>query len=62
MFDKIEILEDRFELKLQSWYNAEKQLVNALPKMVAGATGQRLRLGIKKHLRETEPRSGTYNE
>jgi ferritin-like metal-binding protein YciE len=54
MFDKIENLEDLFELKLQGLYDAENQLVKALPKMAAGATDQRLRIGIEKHLRETE--------
>jgi ferritin-like metal-binding protein YciE len=54
MFDKIENIEDLFELKLQGVYDAENQLVKALPKMAAGATDQRLRIGIEKHLRETE--------
>ncbi len=54
MFDKIENLEDLFELKLQGLYDAEKQLVKALPKMAAAATDQRLRMGIEKHLLETK--------
>ena len=54
MFDKIQNLNDLFELKLQGLYDAEKQLVKALPKMAAKATDSRLRMGIEKHLRETE--------
>jgi len=54
MFDKIQNLNDLFELKLQGLYDAEKQLVKALPKMAAKATDPRLRMGLEKHLRETE--------
>ena len=54
MFDKIENLHDLFELKIQGLYDAEKQLVKALPKMADKATDVRLRLGFEKHLTETE--------
>ena len=54
MFDKIENLHDLFEVKLQSLYDAEKQLTKALPKMADKAHDPRLRQNIEKHLRETE--------
>lgn len=54
MFEKIDNLDDLFELKLQGLYDAENQLVKALPKMAAKATDQRLRMGLEQHLRETE--------
>jgi len=54
MANKIENLEDLFELKLQGLYDAEKQLVKALPQMASAATNQRLRMGIEKHLLETK--------
>ena len=54
MFDKIDSLEGLLEVKLQGLYDAEKQLTKALPKMAANATDPRLRMGLEKHLRETE--------
>ena len=62
MFDKIDNLDDLFELKLQGLYDAEKQLVKALPKMAAKATDQRLRVSIEKHLRETEAQVGRLEQ
>ncbi len=53
MFDKLETLEDLLEVKLQGLYSAENQLMKALPKMAAKATDPRLRMGIEKHLEET---------
>lgn len=54
MFDKQTTLADLFELKLQGLYDAEKQLVKALPLMAAKATDPRLRMAFEKHLAETE--------
>lgn len=54
MFDKIENLEGLLEIKLQGLYDAEKQLLKALPKMAAKATDPGLKMGLEKHLRETE--------
>lgn len=54
MFDKIDSLEGLLEVKLQGLYDAEKQLTKALPKMASNATDPRLRMGLEKHLRETE--------
>ena len=54
MFDKIDSLEGLLEVKLQGLYDAEKQLTKALPELAANATDPRLRMGLEKHLRETE--------
>jgi ferritin-like metal-binding protein YciE len=54
MFDKQTTLADLFKLKLQGLYDAEKQLVKALPMMADKATDPRLRMAFEKHLDETE--------
>ena len=54
MFDKQTTLADLFELKLQGLYDAEKQLVKALPLLADKATDPRLRMAFEKHLAETE--------
>lgn len=54
MFDKLETLDDLFEMQLKDLYSAEKQLVKALPQMAAAAKDGRLRAGFERHLRETE--------
>ena len=54
MFDNIKNLEDLLEIKLQGLYDAEKQLVKALPKLASKATDPQLRMSLEKHLRETE--------
>jgi ferritin-like metal-binding protein YciE len=47
-------LQALFENELKDVYNAEKQLVSALPRMAKGATEPQLRDAITSHLRETE--------
>jgi len=47
-------LNDLFIHALKDIYNAEKQLVKALPKMAKGATSEKLRTAIESHLQETE--------
>jgi ferritin-like metal-binding protein YciE len=47
-------LQALFENELKDVYNAEKQLVSALPRMAKGATAPQLRDAITSHLRETE--------
>ncbi len=37
-------------------YNAEKQIIKALPKMVKGATSDELREAFESHLEETKTR------
>ncbi len=54
MFDKQTTLADLFILKLQGLYDAEKQLLKALPAMADKATDPRLRMAFEKHLDETE--------
>lgn len=40
--------------ELQDLYSAEKQLVEALPKMAKGATSEELKGAFEKHLEQTE--------
>jgi len=54
MFDKLETLDDLFEMQLKDLYSAENQLVEALPMMAERAKDGRLRAGFTKHLHETE--------
>ena len=54
MFDKLETLDDLFEMQLKDLYSAENQLVEALPLMADRAKDGRLRAGFTKHLHETE--------
>ena len=39
--------------ELKDLYNAEKQLIKALPKMAKNATSPRLRAAFNSHLKET---------
>ncbi|MDB5234534.1 MAG: hypothetical protein JWR44_1527 [Hymenobacter sp.] len=54
LFDKMETLDDLFEMQLKDLYSAETQLVKALPMMAEKAKDGRLRASFEKHLRETE--------
>ena len=51
---KIETLQDLFIDELRDLYDAEKQLVKALPKMANAAASSQLRTAFENHLRETE--------
>jgi ferritin-like metal-binding protein YciE len=51
---KIETLQDLFIDELRDLYDAEKQLVKALPKMANAASSSQLRTAFESHLRETE--------
>ena len=51
---KIETLQDLFVDELRDLYDAEKQLIKALPKMAAAASSSQLRTAFENHLRETE--------
>ena len=46
-------LEDLFLEELSAVYDAEKQLVEALPKVAAAATNSKLKMAIQEHLQET---------
>lgn len=50
----IQTLDDLFVSILKTTYYAEKQITQALPKMIAKATDPELRAGFETHLRETE--------
>ncbi|MDF7810071.1 ferritin-like domain-containing protein [Hymenobacter sp. YC55] len=54
MFDKLETLDDLFEMQLKDLYSAENQLVKALPLMAEASKDGRLRRGFERHLHETE--------
>lgn len=47
-------LEDLFEHQLKDLYNAENQLLKALPKMAKAANDAELKKAFEKHLEETE--------
>ena len=50
----IKTLDDLFVHTLRDIYYAEKQIVEALPKMIEKATAPDLKAGFKKHLEETK--------
>lgn len=54
LMQKIDNLQDVFVYELSDMYNAEKQLVGALPKMAKAATDPKLQKAFEDHLRETE--------
>jgi ferritin-like metal-binding protein YciE len=47
-------LDDLFVSELKDLYNAEKQLLKAIPKMAKAASSKALQNGFNKHLRQTE--------
>ena len=49
----VNTLEDLLVEQIQDLYDAEKQLVRALPKMAKGASSEELREAIEEHLAET---------
>jgi len=51
---KMKTLQDLFFEQLRDIYDAERQLVKALPKMAAAATTPQLRQAFEKHLDQTE--------
>jgi ferritin-like metal-binding protein YciE len=51
---KLKNLEDLFEHELQDLYSAEKQLLEALPKMAEKASDPKLKAAFNKHLEETK--------
>src|SRR5689334_5847165 len=50
---KIESLQDALVHELRDILSAEKQLIQALPKMAKGATHEKLAAGFELHLKET---------
>jgi ferritin-like metal-binding protein YciE len=51
---KVESLRDLYLEQLQDLYNAEQQLIKALPKMAKAATSDELKTAIENHLEETK--------
>lgn len=47
-------LKDAFVDEVRDMYNAEKQLLKALPKMAKAATSEELRAALESHLEETQ--------
>lgn len=50
---KLETLTDLYIHQLKDLYNAEKQLIKALPKMAKAASNEKLKEGFELHLEET---------
>jgi ferritin-like metal-binding protein YciE len=50
---KMSTLEDLFVNELRDLYNAENQMVKALPKMAKAASSPELRQGFEEHLKQT---------
>ena len=50
----LKTLHDLFVHELRDIYNAEKQLLKALPKMAKAASSDGLRAGFEEHLHQTE--------
>lgn len=51
---KLESLEDLFVEQLRDLYNAEQQLVKALPKLEKAATAPELKKAFREHLQQTK--------
>ena len=51
---KLKSLEDLLVQEIKDLYNAENQLVKALPKMAKAASSEALREGFKQHLEQTK--------
>jgi ferritin-like metal-binding protein YciE len=51
---KIQTLDDLFLVQIKDLYDAEKQLVKALPKMAKAASSQQLKQGFQEHLEQTK--------
>ena len=50
----METLNELFEEQIKDLYNAESQLLKALPKMAKKASSGELKKGFEKHLKQTE--------
>jgi ferritin-like metal-binding protein YciE len=51
---KLKSLEDLYVDQLKDLYNAENQLLKAIPKMAKAASSRELKTGFEKHLKQTE--------
>ena len=50
----VKIVHDLLLSELRDLYDAEKQLVKALPKMAKAASSEQLRVAFQEHLEETK--------
>jgi ferritin-like metal-binding protein YciE len=55
---KLESVQDLFLAELRDLYDAENQLLKALPKMVEAATAPSLKMAFNQHLQETKGHVG----
>lgn len=51
---KLNNLKDLFIHELKDLYNAEHQIMKAMPKMIEAASSSELKRALKEHMRETE--------
>jgi len=59
---KLKNLEDLFHHELKDLYSAEKQLLEALPKMAESAQDPKLKSAFEQHLKETEDQKKRLEE
>lgn len=59
---KLNNLKDLFIHELKDMYNAEHQIIKALPKMMGAASSSDLQKAFKKHLAETETQIGRLDK
>ena len=59
---KVENIESLFEEEIKDLYDAEKQLVRALPKVAKAATSEELRQALEEHLEVTKGHVGRLEE
>ncbi len=51
---ELENLQDLYIHELKDLYSAERQIIQALPKMMKAASSDKLRAGLQEHLKQTE--------
>jgi ferritin-like metal-binding protein YciE len=51
---ELENLQDLYIHELKDLYSAERQIIQALPKMIKAASSDKLRAGFQEHLKQTE--------
>jgi ferritin-like metal-binding protein YciE len=51
---ELENLQDLYIHELKDLYSAERQIIQALPKMIKAASSDKLRGGFQEHLKQTE--------
>jgi ferritin-like metal-binding protein YciE len=59
---KLQTLHDLFILELQDLYDAENQILEALPKMAEAASDEKLRKGFQEHVKQTEDQIARLKE